>query len=190
MQSLFCCCQNNNIVPISYTELNISFSIPQRKIQTMSESSKRILWCEVITQVFFFWAILSHNERQPFQSIVSLGTYVWPEPSRAGLLTQVCVIGFAELLLSTKAELKLRLIWSAQGVSILKSSEGVTGVAVCDKAKIVPGLGKKMKCQDALLHINPNWDQYNYGNYCTVFVQSFSPLTPIDCSKTMKILPS
>lgn len=61
--------------------------------------------------------------------------------SQAGLLTQVCVIGFAELLLSTEAELELWLIRPAQGVSILKGSEGITSVAVGDKAKIVPGLG-------------------------------------------------
>lgn len=51
---------------------------------------------------------------------------------------QVCVIRFEELLLSTEAKLKLRLVRPAQGVSILKGSEGVTSVAVGDKAKIVP----------------------------------------------------
>lgn len=59
--------------------------------------------------------------------------------SQAGALTQVCVIRFEELLLSTKAELKLRLVRPAQGVSILKGSKGVTSIAVGDKAKIVPG---------------------------------------------------
>lgn len=63
--------------------------------------------------------------------------------SQAGILTQVCVIGFAELLLSTEAELELRFVQPAQGVSILKGSEGITSVAVGDKAKIVPGSGTK-----------------------------------------------
>lgn len=58
--------------------------------------------------------------------------------SQAGILTQVCVIGFAELLLSAEAELELRLVRPAQGVSILKGSKGITSVAVGDKAKIVP----------------------------------------------------
>lgn len=66
--------------------------------------------------------------------------YGW---SKAGILTQVCVIGFAELLLSTEAELELRLVRPAQGVSILKGSEGITSVAVGDKAKIVPGIGNR-----------------------------------------------
>lgn len=61
--------------------------------------------------------------------------------SQADILTQVCVIGFAELLLSTEAELELRLVRPAQGVSILKGSEGITSVAVGDKAKIVSGSG-------------------------------------------------
>lgn len=65
--------------------------------------------------------------------------------SEAGILTQVCVIGFAELLLSTEAELELRFVQPAQGVSILKGSEGITSVAVGDKAKIVPGSGTKKK---------------------------------------------
>lgn len=46
---------------------------------------------------------------------------------------------FAELLLSAKAQLELRLVWPAYGVSVLKGGKGVTSVAVRDEAKIVPG---------------------------------------------------
>lgn len=48
---------------------------------------------------------------------------------------------FAELLLPTKAQLEPRLVWPAQGVSVLQGGEGIAGVAVCDEAKIVPGGG-------------------------------------------------
>ena len=41
--------------------------------------------------------------------------------------------------MSAEAQLELRLVGPAQGVSVLKGGEGVTGVAVGDEAKIVPG---------------------------------------------------
>lgn len=61
--------------------------------------------------------------------------------SNDAALTQVCVMWFAELLLPTKAQLEPRLVWPAQGVSVLQGGEGIAGVAVCDEAKIVPGGG-------------------------------------------------
>lgn len=55
------------------------------------------------------------------------------------LLTQVCVMRFAELLLSAEAQLELGLVGAAKGVSVLQGGEGVAGVAVRDEAKVVPG---------------------------------------------------
>lgn len=70
-------------------------------------------------------------------------------------LTQVCVMWFAELLLPTKAQLEPRLVWPAQGVSVLQGGEGIAGVAVCDEAKIVPGGGNIAVSQS----LNENWDE-------------------------------
>lgn len=50
---------------------------------------------------------------------------------------------FAELLLSAKAQLELRLVRAAKGVSVLQGSDGVAGVAVGDEAKVVPGREEK-----------------------------------------------
>lgn len=57
-------------------------------------------------------------------------------------LTQVCVMRFAELLLSAEAELELGLVGAAEGVSVLQRGEGVAGVAVRDEAEVVPGWGE------------------------------------------------
>lgn len=102
--------------------------------------------------------------------------------SQASILTQVCVIGFAELLLSAEAELELRFVWPAQGVSILKGSEGITSVAVGDKAKIVPGSGTE---NEAWSTPKSTMTRYINGKiwsiqlrHCTIFSGFFFFLCP------------
>lgn len=101
-----------------------------------------VFLCLMISLPFFFYHGQSSSVHKHASQVLQARKAGWGGGlSNDAALTQVCVMWFAELLLPTKAQLEPRLVWPAQGVSVLQGGEGIAGVAVCDEAKIVPGGG-------------------------------------------------